>query len=100
MRGPSSATIVNMVLREMSILLIIFWSCKACNLIYFCDEDCKSKSCNQHQVLCNRIIIIQKQQRDKVIHSGTYTSVLSVKDEAKVPSLVSEIYLIGCQLNG
>ena len=34
------------------------------------------------------------------MHAGTYSSVLSVKDEAKVTSLVSESCLIDCQLNG
>ena len=32
--------------------------------------------------------------------AGTYSSVLSVKDEAKVASLVGESCLIDCQLNG
>ena len=34
------------------------------------------------------------------MHAGTYSSVLSVKDEAKVTSIVSESCLIDCQLNG
>ena len=34
------------------------------------------------------------------MHAGTCSSVLSVKDEAKVTSLVSESCLIDCQLNG
>ena len=34
------------------------------------------------------------------MHAGTYSSVLSVKDEAKVTSLVGESCLIDCQLNG
>ena len=75
-------------------------SCKACNLVYFCDEDCKSKSWKQHQILCKSVITLQKQQRDKVMRAGTYSSVLSVKDEAKVASLVGENCLTDCQLNG
>ena len=74
-------------------------SCKTYNLVYFCDEDCKSKSWKQ-QILCKSIITLQKQQRDKVMPAGTYSSVLSVKDEAKVASLVGESCLIDCQLNG
>ena len=34
------------------------------------------------------------------MRADTYSSVLSVKDEAKVPSLVGESCLINCQLNG
>ena len=34
------------------------------------------------------------------MHAGTYSSVLSVRDEAKVTSLVGESCLIDCQLNG
>ena len=73
---------------------------KACNLVYFCDGDCKSKSWKQHQILCKSIITLQKEQRDKVLRAGTYSSVLSVKDEAKLASLVAESCLIDCQLNG
>ena len=73
---------------------------KACNLVYFCDGDCKSKSWKQHQILCKSIITLQKEQRDKVLRAGTYSSVLSVKDEAKLASLVGESCLIDCQLNG
>ena len=75
-------------------------SCKACNLVYFCDEDCKRKRWKQHQIPCKSIITLPKQQRDKVMHAGTYSSVLSVKDEAKMTSLVGESCLIDCQLNG
>ena len=57
-------------------------SCKACNLVYFCDEDCKRKSSEHHQILCKSIITLQKQERDKAMRAGTYSSVLSVKDEA------------------
>ena len=35
-----------------------------------------------------------------MMRADTYNSVLSVKDEAKVPSLVGESCLINCQLNG
>ena len=34
------------------------------------------------------------------MRAGTYSSVLSAKDEAKVASLVGESCLINCQLNG
>ena len=34
------------------------------------------------------------------MHTGTYSLVLSVQDEAKVASLVGESCLTGCQLNG
>ena len=34
------------------------------------------------------------------MRAGTYSSVLSVKDEARVASLVGESCLIDCQLNG
>ena len=54
----------------------------------------------QHQILCKSIITLLKEQRDKVISAGTYSSVLSVKYEAKVASLVGESCLIDCQLNG
>ena len=75
-------------------------SYKACNLVYFCDEDCKRKKWKQHQIPCKSIITLPKQRRDKVMHAGTYSSVLSVKDEAKVTSLVGESCLIDFQLNG
>ena len=54
----------------------------------------------QHQILCKSIITLLQEQRDKVISAGTYSSVLSVKYEAKVASLVGESCLIDCQLNG
>ena len=75
-------------------------SSKARNLVYFCVGDCKSKSWKQHQILCKSITTVQKQQRDKVMHTGKYSSALTVKDEAKVASLVGESCLIDCQLNG
>ena len=34
------------------------------------------------------------------MHAGTYSSAVSVKDKAKVASLVGESRLIDCQLNG
>ena len=54
----------------------------------------------QHQILWKGIITLLKEQRDKVMRAGTYSSVLSVKYEAKVASLAGESCLIDCQLNG
>ena len=54
----------------------------------------------QHQIQCKGIITLLKEQRDKVMRAGTYSSVLSVKYEANVASLASESCLIDCQLNG
>ena len=75
-------------------------SCKACSLLYFCDEDCKSKSWRKHRILCKSIITLQKQKKDKVMRAGTYSTVLSVKERAKVATLVGESCLIDCQLDG
>ena len=36
------------------------FSCKTCNLVYFCDEDCKCKKWKQNQILCKSITILQK----------------------------------------
>ena len=44
----------------------------------------------QHQIQCKGIITLLKEQRDKVMRAGTYSSVLSVKYEAKVASLAGE----------
>ena len=75
-------------------------SCKACSLVYFCDEDCKSKSWRKHRILCKSIITLQKLEKDKVMRADTYSSVLSVKDRAKVAATVGESCLIDYQLDG
>ena len=75
-------------------------SCKACNSVYFCCEDCQQASLNHHQLICNSISKLKKQQRDKIINSGTYQTTFNVKTQSRVASLVGEKCLVNCLLNG
>ena len=54
-----------------------FISCFKCNSVYFWDNKCEQSSAQHHQKLCASMYQMQKQHRDKMINSGTYSTTLT-----------------------
>ena len=72
--------------------------CHKCENIYFCNNKCEQDN-KKHLKLCQSISDLQRQHRDKILKTGTYSTTFTVNENRTVVSLVGKRSLLSHYLN-
>ena len=82
---------------------IEMFRCKRCHAGIYCSRKCQKKCWPEHKVLCDNIVLLESQIKEKVFADVNYVSNsnnFKPKDEIKLVKLVGRKCTVNCSLDG